>query len=202
MELTSNYRGAGSLSSSNETGPTEASVRYVRWSEEEFESVFLAHYPHVRNVVMRILGNPARAEELATETFWKLYRQPPSSRDGSLIAAWLHRTATRKAIDTLRSASRRTRYERSAAEDASRGEPAADPMQEVLRSEVRECVRVTLGQLKPAQAQVLILRSSDFSYKELASALGVKTGSVGTLLARAEAAFEKQYRLLYKGDQP
>ncbi len=57
-------------------------------------------------------------------------------------------------------------------------------------------VREALARMKPAQAQLLILRHSGLSYQELAEALGVKASSIGTLLARAEAEFEKRYREL------
>jgi len=40
------------------------------------------------------------------------------------------------------------------------------------------------------------LRYSGLSYAEIAAALGIAAGSVGTLLARAEADFERRYRNL------
>jgi RNA polymerase sigma-70 factor (ECF subfamily) len=47
--------------------------------------------------------------------------------------------------------------------------------------------------LKPQQAEMLVLRSQGDSYAEVASALGINPASVGTLLGRAEAAFEQEY---------
>jgi len=44
---------------------------------------------------------------------------------------------------------------------------------------------------------LLLLRASGHSYKELAACLGIEPGSVGTLLIRAEAAFEQRYLKLY-----
>jgi RNA polymerase sigma-70 factor (ECF subfamily) len=58
-------------------------------------------------------------------------------------------------------------------------------------------VRAALAQLKTIQAQLLVLRYSGLSYKELAEALQLKPSSIGTLLARAETEFEKCYRKLY-----
>ena len=43
-------------------------------------------------------------------------------------------------------------------------------------------------------ASVKLLRQAGLSYRELAAALDVAPGSVGTLLARAEAAFVAAYR--------
>ena len=61
----------------------------------------------------------------------------------------------------------------------------------------RERVRVVLASLKPVHAQALLLRASGHSYKELAETLQLERASVGTLLIRAEAEFEKRYRKLY-----
>jgi len=55
-------------------------------------------------------------------------------------------------------------------------------------------VRRALAALTERQVQLLLLRQAGLSYRELAAALGVAPGSVGTLLARAEAAFVAAYR--------
>ena len=44
----------------------------------------------------------------------------------------------------------------------------------------------------PKPAAVLVLRASGLSYAEVAQALGVGIGQVGTLLRRAEAALRKE----------
>ena len=62
-----------------------------------------------------------------------------------------------------------------------------------LRDERRR-VRETLAELPEQQAQLLMLRYAGLSYKELAQALDVAPTSIGTLLARAERAFEARYR--------
>jgi len=61
---------------------------------------------------------------------------------------------------------------------------------------MRGRVRRVLAQLKPAQAQALILRASGFSYHEVAETLGVKRVSVGTLILRAEQSFRKHFRTI------
>jgi DNA-directed RNA polymerase specialized sigma24 family protein len=61
-------------------------------------------------------------------------------------------------------------------------------------------VREVLGSLKPRDAQLLLLRASGLAYRELAATLGMEVGSVGTMLARAEAEFERKFRARY-GEQ-
>ena len=54
-----------------------------------------------------------------------------------------------------------------------------------------------LASIKPAHAQLLILRASGFSYKELADALEAKATGIGTMLNRAEEEFRNRYLELH-----
>lgn len=176
----------------------EADVCSDTWAEAEFEQIFLTHYGRIVSVLFRLTGNRAQAEELAGDVFWKIYRQPlPADRDHN-VGGWLYRVATRLGIDALRAQARRRRYEQAAGEAAYESSEASDdPLADVLRDEKRRRVQTVLAAMKPAQAQLLMLRQSGLSYQELAEIFGVKANSIGTLLARAEADFEKRFRELY-----
>jgi len=50
-----------------------------------------------------------------------------------------------------------------------------------------------LSNMSERDTQLLILRHSGMAYKEIAAALKVAPTSVGTLLTRAEAEFERLY---------
>ena len=67
----------------------------------------------------------------------------------------------------------------------------------MLAEERRVRVRSVLGTLKPREAQLLLLRASGLAYRELAGTLGIEAASVGTMLARAEAEFERRFRARY-----
>ena len=166
-------------------------------TDESFEELFLAHYGRIVQALRRLLGDWARAEDLANEVFLKLYRGPlPHGSDGN-IAGWLYRTAMNLGIDALRSSARRQQYEQAAAVADAISYRREDAFDQALRTERQQRVRAVLAELKPAQAQLLILRASGHSYRELADALGIEVGSVGTLLVRAEAAFEERFRETY-----
>ncbi len=175
------------------TLPTAAAEDDGGWPEAEFAAVFQQHYARVVGVAARLVGDRGAAEEIADDTFWKLYQRPGLRAGGQNLAAWLYRTASRAGIDALRSRRRRLKtQEQLAAEPAPRS--AASPLQTLERLEVAARVRRVLGRLKPAQTQMLVLRHSGLSYLEVAAALGINPNSVGTLLARAQSAFENAYR--------
>ena len=86
-------------------------------------------------------------------------------------------------------------------EQASDAPAHTDPEAAAVQSDERRRVRETLAQLDPQQAQLLVLRHAGLAYKELAQALDVAPTSIGTLLARAERAFEARYRAI-AGNEP
>ncbi len=159
--------------------------------EAEFEAVFLQHYTRVYGVLFRLVGDRAEAEDLTLETFWRLWRRPPARADN--LIGWLCRVATRLGYNALRAAKRRRQYEAEAGHDALDFGAVVEPGQEAERRAERQRARETLRQLNARSAQLLILRHSGFTYKEIAAALGVSPNSIGVLLTRAEAEFEKLY---------
>jgi RNA polymerase sigma-70 factor (ECF subfamily) len=153
----------------------------------DFETFFHAHYDRIARAVARVVGDPARAEDLAVEAFWKLWRNPRAQ--GNQAGGWLYRTAIRMALNELRRNARRNRYEsQSVVEDSS-----LTPEEARAAAEEREHVRLVLASLDERQAELLLLRSSGLSYDEVAAAADLNPGSVGTLLSRAQTAFRKEY---------
>jgi RNA polymerase sigma factor (sigma-70 family) len=167
------------------------------WPEADFRAVFLQHYSRIVGVLVRLMTDRSRAEELANEVFWRLYREPALQVNGNL-GGWLYRTATNLGVDTLRASSRRRQYEEAAGRQMHVSGAAEDgPLEDVLRGEKCRRVRAALASIKPVQAQLLILRAAGFSYKELANALDVKTTGIGTMLNRAEEEFRNRYLELH-----
>jgi len=176
---------------------TESPVSEELWPGSSFEEIFLEHYGHIVAALYRLLGDRSRAEELTSEVFWKLYRRPLPPREDGNIGGWLYRAAMNMGIDALRAAARRKEYESQAGRILAEAQSPASPLEELLHEERRKQVRATLARMKPAQAQILLLRSSGLSYQELGNVLGVALGSVGTMLNRAEIEFQKKYKQRY-----
>lgn len=169
------------------------------WDEGEFRSVFFQYYERMVAILVRLLGDRSRSEEIANDALWRLYREPSLQFDGN-VGGWLYRTATNLGIDALRGSARRRQYETEAGREQQL-EAKESPLDDVLRAEKCQRVRGVLAEIKPASAQLLILRASGFSYKELADALDIKASGIGTMLNRAEEEFRERYLALHPKEE-
>lgn len=153
----------------------------------DFERFFLSNYARIAHAVARITGDHARAEDLASEAFWKLWSTPKVHNADA--GAWVYTTAVRLALNEIRGAARRRRYEAAADPIAS----TPTPEQEHAAAEERAQVRCVLAALPERDAELLLLRGAGFSYAATAAAMKLNPASVGTLLSRAQQAFRKEY---------
>ncbi len=163
---------------------------------EQFEALFYRHYEHIVNLLYRLLGSREEAEEQAQETFLRLARNAAVGWPDEEAVAWLRRVALNLGYNVLRSRQREMeRLRRSARleEPLNAGLSADDPEVVALRGENIIRVRRALAGISECYQACLILRYSGLSYKEIAAAIGVAPGSIGTLLVRAEEAFRGRY---------
>ncbi|GAC1512412.1 MAG: RNA polymerase sigma factor SigX [Candidatus Dormibacteraceae bacterium] len=163
-------------------------VASARPDDGSFEALFKTEYARVAGIANRVLADPHEAEDVAQEVFIDFHRLHSAS--AQYAPAWLHRAAAHAALNRLRGAKRRQR--RELAQATSEVERSADPQTILEVNEDRRLVRQALARLAPRPAAVLVLRSSGLSYAEVAQALGIGIGQVGTLLRRAEAALRKE----------
>jgi RNA polymerase sigma factor (sigma-70 family) len=163
---------------------------------QEFESLFSEYWAYVYRILNRLVGDPAEAEDLALETFLRLYHRNPLKEDGFQPGGWLYRVATNLGLRSIRSFKRRERYEIEAGRFALEEAPETRPAELHARAEQQDLARQALAKMNERQSQLLILRHSGLSYKEIAGSLGLAPTSIGPLLVRAEREFEECYRAL------
>ncbi len=153
----------------------------------DLEEVFRCEYQRVVGVAARVLGSRDHAEDVAQEVFLSFGR---SSVPASQARGWLCVAAAHTALNTLRSGRRRATREQTVA--ATQDVVASDVAEAVVTREERTRVRAALGRLPHKQAVALVLRHSGLSYAEVAAALDLSPGSVGTTVRRAESTLRKE----------
>src|ERR1035437_2711654 len=177
--------------------PAEAGAAGDSRIAASVEALFRVHYGRIVGMLTRLTGDRAHAEEIASAVFHKLSQRPALLDSREDLTAWIYRVATNAGCDALRTNWRRRKREAAAGLEGIHAAAAPSALDAMLAEERRERVRAVLGALKPREAQLLLLRSSGLAYREIAGTLGIEPASVGTMLARAEAEFERRFRARY-----
>jgi RNA polymerase sigma-70 factor (ECF subfamily) len=152
----------------------------------DLDEIFRRDYQRVVGVAARVLGSRDHAEDVAQDVFLSFGR---SSVPAGEARGWLCVAAAHTALNLLRSGRRRaTREETAAADDAV----VSDVADAVMTREERSRVRAALARLPRKHAVALVLRHSGLSYADVAAALDLSPGSVGTTVRRAESALRKE----------
>ncbi len=162
-------------------------------SASPFEQQFNQHWGLIYRLLFRMIGDPAEAEDLALETFHRLYQRRPDAGREFNIAGWLYRVATNLGLQSIRAFKRREQYELKAGKNALEAAPEDRPAEIVAHKEEHLLAKMTLAQMNPRQSELLVMRYSGMAYQEIATALNLSPTSVGPLLVRAEREFEKRY---------
>jgi RNA polymerase sigma factor (sigma-70 family) len=165
-------------------------------AERSFEDLFLEHWNSIYQLLVRMIGDPAEAEDLALETFFRLYRHPLESGDGYNPGGWLYRVATNLGLRSIRSYRRREQYETTAGKAALGDAPEDRPPEIFETKEEHRLANLALAKMNPRRAELLVMRYSGMAYKEIARSMNLSPTSIGPLLLRAEREFEKIYRSL------
>jgi RNA polymerase sigma-70 factor (ECF subfamily) len=157
-------------------------------SVEAFECFFRSEYPAVVRLATSVVGDTHTAQDVAQEVFIAAQRRFPDPSRAPHAAGWVKVAAVHTALNTVRGRRRRENRHLRAGTPLSQSGPEELALERVSRQEVRDA----LGKLPRRSTTVLVLRHSGFSYAEVAEAMGVGIGQVGTMLRRAETALRKE----------
>ena len=153
------------------------------------------HAPLVRYLTRR-LGDRDWAEEIAQETFLRALRQDTITSERS----WLFAVATNLVRDQARKDERRRRHLALLAEQErdSVTEPEPLPFE---RAHEAALARKAVDALAERDRLALLMREEGLNYGEIAEALELSVGSIGTTLARARRRLAEIYEAMQRDEQ-
>ena len=159
--------------------------RFAAGDLDAFESLFRQYQRDVYRWIVRIVRDPAAAEDLTVETFWRMHRAHRGFDPDANFAAWLRRIATNLALDHLR---RRRPYVALPEELAAEQKPDS-----VVEQQTRAALRKAFAELPPRLRIVAQLGLvGDETYPEIAQALGISAGAVKLRMFRAVRLLRKK----------
>lgn len=152
-----------------------------------FGSLVRRYEQPVVHFCQRMLCSVEDAEDVAQETFLRLYRYLDRLEPGARFSTVLFGIARNLALNHLRDAKRRGRGRKDPL-DAHRGLAAKSrgPDEEARLSEIGEAIERGLAELSPEHREVLVLREiNGLDYESIARVLDCRIGTVKSRIARA-----------------
>jgi RNA polymerase sigma-70 factor, ECF subfamily len=167
---------------------------FVAGDLDAFECLFRQFQSEVYGWIVRLVRDPAAAEDLTIDTFWKIYRARGRFDPGRSFGAWARRIATNTALNHLA----KTRVETGVVASLD-GEPteACDPGE---RRELHDALRLAFRALPPKlQAVATLALLEERPYSEVGAALGISAAAAKSREFRAIRLLRKELKQLGVG---
>lgn len=172
-------------------------------NEEEFLE---ANAKLVYNLALRLVGNPADAEDLAQDALIRAVKALPKFRGDSSTTTWVYRITVNTWKNRVRSEKRRSFWKSlplslflgdSEEEGAERSLPDNKPPLDagLETEETNHAVHNALQQLDEESRAVIVLRDiKGLSYQEIAKALSLPEGTVKSRISRARETLKRRLK--------
>jgi len=165
-----------------EIGERALRARLVAGEDAAYRDCYQRYAPKLMRLLMGILHNKARSEEILQDTFIAAFRSINQFRGEVSISSWLARIATNRAYNVIRDESRQKRTAPPPWEEpVSRFEPQVEG-----RDLARKVIGI-LDQMDPAKKLALLLQAEGYSVAEIAEISDEPRGTILARLSRSRA---------------
>jgi RNA polymerase sigma-70 factor (ECF subfamily) len=157
--------------------------------ETAFTSLMRRWHPPILRLCTRMIGDPHRAEDLAQETFSRVFTQRKKFQPERKFSTWLWRIALNLCYDELRAPRRREEPWLGSEDetgDSTFVSSGLSPEGHAVRVEEDRLVQQALAALPETYRSVLVLRHyQDLKFREIAEILGIPEGTVKSRMVEA-----------------
>jgi RNA polymerase sigma-70 factor (ECF subfamily) len=154
-----------------------------------FNHLLARHLSAIHGYLLRLTRSPADADELAQETFLRVWSRADTYRPGTVqLTTWLHRIAHNLCMDQLR------RVRPESLDDADEHDSElAGPEDAAAASETAARLSRALDALPPTQCAALLLTEvQGLSNQQVADIMNLGVRAVESLLARARRTLRER----------
>jgi RNA polymerase sigma-70 factor (ECF subfamily) len=155
-----------------------------------FEHIYRLHSRRVYALCLRMVGNPAEAEDLTQDAFLQLFRKIATFRGESAFSTWLHRLSVNVVLMKLR---KKTLPETSLEESTDPEDEVNGPRREIGGPDLlltgsidRVHLERAIEQLPPGYRQVFVLHDvQGYEHNEIAGLMDCSIGNSKSQLHKA-----------------
>src|SRR5262245_10558804 len=151
-------------------------------TEDQVKEAYRRYFPIIVRKSGRMLRDSSEAQDLAQETFLRLWRSRLDLRDAAATTAWLYKTCTRLALDRLRSPEKPADGSAELADAIASPDASAEEL-----SHQRAMLKDLLNRFPQDEVEAAVLSRVDgLNHQEIGEVLGVSERTVRRLLARID----------------
>ncbi len=169
----------------------ELVARTVAGAEEAFRDLVLRYQRPVYNLIVRMVRDPALAEDLAQDVFVKAYTRLSTYDPRHRFSSWIFTIAHNTVIDWVR----RGRLLAVPLDDVHESErnrlfdrTDRGPEEAAVQSDLADAIDGALDRLRPEYRQAIVLRyHEELSHEEISRVMRIPVGTVKTFLHRGRA---------------
>ncbi len=164
--------------------------RFLDGDDDGLEQIIVSYKDGLILYLNTLVGNIALAEDLAEDTFVRLFTRRPRDKGTGSFKTWLYTIGRNIAISHLRKAGSQATVPIDTVEFLQGGD---EPLTAYLKEESRQELHRALEKLKPEHRQILWLIYFDgLSCKEAAKVMKKSVHSTEMLASRARQALKTQ----------
>ncbi|MGD1072797.1 MAG: sigma-70 family RNA polymerase sigma factor [Bryobacteraceae bacterium] len=156
-----------------------------------FRALFERYKDKVYTIALRYSGDASVAQDIAQETFLKLFAGIGNFRGDCSFDSWLYRVIVNSCFDQKRK-TRRLMPLVDTFLDLMQA-PGASVLDDVMRAEMSGHLRSVVAGLPSGERMLIVLRyAQGLSYEELGEVMGCSSGTIGSRLNRIHKLLEKR----------
>ncbi|MGH9468839.1 MAG: RNA polymerase sigma factor [Terriglobia bacterium] len=182
----------------------ELMLRVKDGSAESFELLLKKYRLPLVGYLVRMVGDPTLAEDLAQEVFLRVYQARERYRPDARFTTWLYRIATNLALNSIRKRKSEPAGVTEGADEPPAVVRVADKRpgieEQLMLSDREQLIREAVQSLPENQrAAVILHKYQDVDYRHIAKVLHVSESAVKSLLFRAYENLRTQLEPLLQG---
>jgi len=156
-------------------------------SERAFHELIRRYQRPVFSVILRVVRDPSRSEELAQDTFVKAFLRLETYAEERKFSTWLLAIAHHAAIDEVRRSGVRTTPLEEVPQDClEQRRDAETPYRVTEQHELAAVLDEAVRQLRPDYAELITLRyEQELTLEDIVEVTGLPVGTIKSSLHRA-----------------
>jgi RNA polymerase sigma-70 factor (ECF subfamily) len=162
-------------------------TRLLAGEEQAYRDCYETHAPRSLALLVRLLGDRGRAEEILQETFAAVFRKVDQYRGESQFGTWISGIAIRRALNSIRDETRRIPALTDVDAGHDRDDPGVNEEHQLTQRDLARRVLTLVDRLNPEKRIAILLHAEGYTAAEIGEMTRAPRATILARISRARA---------------